>query len=476
MPETKDIKPAPGLAVRHRGRMEQVGIYLRKFLRMFVYESDWKVLPMSAFIAGLVGMVIRASCFLSMEGTLMGVFALVMVCIWNGCFNSIQVICRERSTVKREHRSGMHISAYITAHMLYQALLCLMQTAITLFTTYQIGLRFDLCRPLFTPWFMVDFGVSMFLISYAADMMALWISSMTHSTTAAMTIMPFVLIFQLVFSGGMFTLPEWSAPMLELTISAQGMNVLAAQGEYNKRPLVALWNKVQAMGDTEIGGTITLGQVLDFLNEDTPLSQNLRDQEIDVTVSLGQVLDYLGDRDDPQVREIRAVAVNKADLVNSLMPARPEGSTGLSAQDMLRSLMVSGVAGALPGDGEEMTLGDLIDSLEELGLLDEYRDSTLEIKRTVGQILEMIAADDDVQALRDKSFPFRMSVAELQSRIGVESVRVMLQETAAAGNVKPAYDYTEENVLSYWARLVLFTFGFAALAMISLEFIDKDKR
>lgn len=34
--------------------------------------------------------------------------------------------------IKREHRSGMHISSYIVSHMLYQAFLCLAQTAVTL--------------------------------------------------------------------------------------------------------------------------------------------------------------------------------------------------------------------------------------------------------------------------------------------------------------------------------------------------------
>ena len=81
---------------RHRGRGAQIFIDLGKLLRMFIYQNDWKVLPMAALIAGLVGMVIRKRLFITMEGTLMGAFAMVMVCIWNGCFNSIQVICRER--------------------------------------------------------------------------------------------------------------------------------------------------------------------------------------------------------------------------------------------------------------------------------------------------------------------------------------------------------------------------------------------
>ena len=45
--------------IRHTGRSSQVLIYLGKQLRFFINESDWKVLPMAAVIAGLVAMVIR---------------------------------------------------------------------------------------------------------------------------------------------------------------------------------------------------------------------------------------------------------------------------------------------------------------------------------------------------------------------------------------------------------------------------------
>ncbi len=40
--------------IRHKGRLAQTGIYLGKFLRMFIFQSDWKVLPMAAIIAGVV--------------------------------------------------------------------------------------------------------------------------------------------------------------------------------------------------------------------------------------------------------------------------------------------------------------------------------------------------------------------------------------------------------------------------------------
>ena len=214
MPEEKRQNPFRRIRIRYRGRFSQIQIYLGKLLRMFLYQSDWKVLPMSAMVAGLVGLVIRKRFFATMEGTLMSALAVTCLCLWNGCFNSIQVICRERDVIKREHRSGMHISSYIAAHMIYQALLCLLQTGITLYVMRAVGVRYPQ-EGLMTRYFIPEFSVSLFLITYAADMMSLWISALSHTTTAAMTIMPVILIVQLVFSGGMMSLPTRAEPVTQ---------------------------------------------------------------------------------------------------------------------------------------------------------------------------------------------------------------------------------------------------------------------
>ena len=132
---------------RHRGRITQTFIYLGKLFRMFLFQNDWKVLPMSAIIAGLVAFAVGSNLYVTMEGTLTGAFALACVCIWNGFFNSIQVICRERAIVKREHRSGLHISSYIVAHMIYQAILCVLQVVIMIFVCMSMGVAMPLLEP-----------------------------------------------------------------------------------------------------------------------------------------------------------------------------------------------------------------------------------------------------------------------------------------------------------------------------------------
>ena len=367
------------LQIRHRGRGAQIWIYLGKMLRMFIYQNDWKVLPMAALIAGLVGMVIRTRLFVTMEGTLMGSFALVMVCIWNGCFNSIQVICRERDVIKREHRSGMHISSYICAHMVYQALLCLLQTAVTVYIIQMVGVQFS-GPGLVTSFIIVDFSISMFLIAYASDMLALWVSSLAKSTTAAMTIMPFVLIFQLVFSGGMMSLPAWTKSITPLTISNPALKVLATQSDYNSRPVMTVWNTVNGM----------------------------REREVSATVSLGQVMDLLQKESNPVIAEFR---------------------------------------------GKELK--------EDL---------------TVGNVVDNMVANPDIQAHWEDSYNFRSTIGGILDMVGEDQVKEILQKRIAEASQVPDYQYTRGNVVGYWLRLVLFVIVFAAFSTITLEFIDKDKR
>ena len=233
----------------HRGRLAQIPIYLGKNFRMFIFQTDWKVLPMSALIAALIALVVGQNMYVTMEGQFQCSLALTCVCIWNGFFNSIQSVCRERAIIKREHRSGMHISSYVIAHLIYQMFLCAMQALITVVVCKIVGIKFP-TEGFITQWFLLDIWITIFLITYASDITSLFISSVVHTTTTAMTVMPFMLIFQLVFSGGAFTLSGPAAWLTNLTISKYGLVALCAQGDYNSLKSVTLWNTIFRIRDS----------------------------------------------------------------------------------------------------------------------------------------------------------------------------------------------------------------------------------
>lgn len=377
MPETTTSSLQFAGSIRHRGRMAQIRIYLGKFFRMFIYQNDWKVMPMSAIIGGLVGMVVQPNMFVTMEGTLFGAFALSCASIWNGCFNSIQVVCRERSIIKREHRSGMHISSYVIAHMIYQAFLCLAQAVLLTAVCLRIGVHFPE-KGFITGWFPLDFGISIFLITYSSDMLGLFISSFVHTTTMAMTIMPFLLIFQLIFSGGFFDLPSWSQPLTDITISRYGLRSMAALGDYNEKPPVKTWETLVKMRDTDIGKVITTEDIISMLRNET-------------------------------VRErLRAVEAK---------------------------------------DGT--TMENIADLLLNSGLLEKFAGEEYDLRLKLGDVIDAI---------------------------GEERVQSSIENAVRLASYKQDYEQTADNVLGCWFVLCGMSLLFAAMAIISLEFIDKDKR
>ena len=342
---------------RHRGRGSQVPIYLGKQLRFFINESDWKVLPMAAVIAALVGLVIRRKMFLNMEGTLIGAFALTCVAIWNGCFNSIQAVCRERAIIKREHRSGMHISSYMLAHMIYQFLLCVLQTAVSIYVIILMDVKFPE-RGFMTPWMFVDIGISMLLISYASDMLSLLISSFSKTTTAAMTVMPFVLIFQLVFSGGIIPLPQWIEPVSNFTISTYGLQAIASQSGYNELPMDTVWSTVNSMRNSVIEETVTIGQLLDALDSE-PVAR-YRGETIIPAVTAGEAAEYL----------------------NINLPETTDPAEILN---------------------EPVTLGEIIDLLESDETAQLNRDQSFTLKATVGELISLLGEDHVREFVQNKT-------------------------------------------------------------------------
>ena len=488
MAELNVKKPARQITIRHRGRGAQVFIYLGKLLRMFIYQNDWKVLPMSALIAALVGMVVRKRFFINMEGTLMGAFAIVCVCIWNGCFNSIQVICRERDVIKREHRSGMHVSSYIFSHMVYQALLCLAQTVITLVVTSFAQVQYP-TEGLITKFFMVDFGISMFLITYASDMMSLWVSTLAHTTTSAMTIMPFVLIFQLVFSGGMLTLPAWTEPLTHFTISNPGLKVIAAQADTNGRPYATIANMISKMRDNEVGGTITVGQTLDLLQDtDNEAIASLRAKEVGAEVTLREVMDALaGSEAFSAFRQAHVIEdITAADLLRSLREAvATDGDQLITVGQSQRPLsevidMLLQDESVTDGVGQvilhSFTVGDVLEAIDAKGILEQYGDTVINGKFTVGEAVDFLAGNADVQARRDTRITLKTTVGKLLDLAGEDNVKTFLEQKAAAASYNENYAYGSENIADYWFHLALFIIAFALLAVVTLEFIDKDKR
>ena len=204
----------------------QTKVYFKKIMRIAIKEKFVKFLAFAAVIGFIVAYVVGEKMFKSFEDTQSGFFTIASAGIWLGIFNSIQNICKEHNIIKAEYRSGLNLASYVTAHALWQFIICLVQTIIILalclvFIDFKGGLMID-------DFPHVENFITILLLTYGADMLGLMISAIAGNPTTAMTIMPFVLIVQLILSGVLFPLEGVSGAVANVTYSKWGMHAFAS--------------------------------------------------------------------------------------------------------------------------------------------------------------------------------------------------------------------------------------------------------
>lgn len=210
----------------------QIRIYLGKCFRLFRNEKQWKNFLSAFIIITIISLVTGPNMFKTYEATNKGAFAIVSACIWAGLFNSIQSICRERAIIKREYRTGLRISSYILAHVIYEMFLCAVESLIILMLILIRNIGHLPERGLIFPM-VIDLYLTIFLITFSADMIALLVSCIVKSENSAMMIMPFILVIQLVMSGVVFSLEGLAELISRLTISRWGVEGILAIARTN---------------------------------------------------------------------------------------------------------------------------------------------------------------------------------------------------------------------------------------------------
>ncbi len=202
-------------------RVLQTMVYARKFFRTLIKESLISIV-IGIVITLLVMMVTAENMFKYYEGTKSGFFSLVCVCIWIGLFNSIQLVCREKNDiVKDELDKSLHASSYIAAHYIYQTILSAIQSVI-IFVIF-----FASVMPEGNP---IAYLITIFLLILSSDALALVLSCAMPTPVLAMTVMPLVLLIQLVMAGVLFELSGVSEMISYFTMSKWGMSAFGTIG------------------------------------------------------------------------------------------------------------------------------------------------------------------------------------------------------------------------------------------------------
>lgn len=216
----------------HASFSSQVSIYLGKCFRIFRSERRWTSFLSTAIILVLVCAVTGDDMFQSAEPTQKGCFALVCACIWIGIFNSIRSVCSERAILKREHRTGLRITAYLTAHVLYEAIICLLECLVITLIVFLRNRETVPARGVLLPG-MLELFLDFFLILFSSDLLGLLVSCIVRNENTAMTVMPFLLIAEMVFANVIFHLEGFTERLSALMISRWGLAALCVTADFN---------------------------------------------------------------------------------------------------------------------------------------------------------------------------------------------------------------------------------------------------
>ena len=424
---------APLTEMKQPGRFAQTWICFRDAMWMFFHHRSWLVIPMGILLAAFVGYFMKDDFRISMEGTLKGVFVLTCICIWNGCFSSIQAISREREENVPQYCPGRYPSAYAFGHILFQLLISVLHTVILLLILRIYGVEMG-GSGVITGRFWADFAITLLLITFAADITALWISSFCRTTKASMTILPFVLVFEILLSGTMLQLPEMLDPVSFITISRPGINSLGAISELNSQPYATVAEVIAQIEDTELSGHVTVGQVMDILTDrDNKTVEKVRNVKVGGIKTIGEVMEIL--LEDRRLQEVRDTRI---------------------------------VAG--------LTFGTLLSELDDTQILDDYKDREVGMELTVGEIVDAIAQNRQLQGFRDEGITFKTTPGDLMGLMGKEKTLKLIEDQVASASYDPDYEPTVDNVRANWIHLVVFIAIFVTLILITIMIAARIKQ
>lgn len=222
----------------------QCRILIRRNLRLLAVDRrNLTILLLQAPIIGAILVLVAKPTALqdlqSSHGRLV-LFLVALVAVWCGILCSARELTKERAIYRRERLANLRIGPYLLAKFVVLAGVCLLQS-IVLLSVLAIEVDFSAAVTTFTatgPQTVVRgvaglgfFGsllVTTFLSSLSGLGMGLLLSSASKTSDRAMSVVPLVLVPQLLLALALVSLPAGLAPLSYLTSARWAMEAFGS--------------------------------------------------------------------------------------------------------------------------------------------------------------------------------------------------------------------------------------------------------
>jgi ABC-type multidrug transport system ATPase subunit/pSer/pThr/pTyr-binding forkhead associated (FHA) protein len=171
---------------------------------------------------------------------------------WFGAINAAREIVKEAPIFLRDRLSGLRVAPYLISKVLVLSMLCLVQTIVLLAI---LAVKVDLPSSGVIMWGPLELWISIMLASFAAMGIGLLISASVGNPDRAQSLVPIVLIPQLIFIGGpnsgtagqwlsYLTVTRWASEAMKITA---GIPYKTSTGGFGSGELLVHWGALGAM-------------------------------------------------------------------------------------------------------------------------------------------------------------------------------------------------------------------------------------
>jgi ABC transport system ATP-binding/permease protein len=220
-----------------QSRWRQLAVLCRRYLELLA--ADRRNLALLLLQAPVIGILLV---LVSKQDGLVAnrieakkvVFMLATTGVWFGVINSAREICKELSVLRRERLAGLRVGSYLGSKVLVLFALVIVQSAL-LFGVVAAGTEMPAAGILLPA--PLEIYLTIVLCGLAGIALGLAVSAVASSPDKATSLIPIVLVPQVLFSGVMFTLRGVPNAISYLVSARAAIDAMSATVDTNRLPV-----------------------------------------------------------------------------------------------------------------------------------------------------------------------------------------------------------------------------------------------
>lgn len=201
----EDIEEKAKIKKKKKSFFRQLMILISRYIKLITndFQQLFLLIAQAPVVAILLAMVASEDIYSSYDDTKAIMFSIGCASIWLGLLNSVQEICKEKVILQKEHMADLKLSSYLLSKFIVQGIIAFIQATLLVGIFQKIVGSSEHSILIDGYW---DIQLVSFLSILAAASTGLFISAVVKNSNIAMSVIPLILVPQLLYSGMLFKL------------------------------------------------------------------------------------------------------------------------------------------------------------------------------------------------------------------------------------------------------------------------------